>query len=111
MCCLRAPRIVYQGIQKQLGILSSKDTLRKNISLKCGIWRDYKAFDISLTIPEIVYKMPEDIFRGSVVYNRFPKIPGFPDLLEIMIKEGNTLACCGEDAGREKVEIEFQPHL
>lgn len=39
--------------------------------------------------PEIVCKMHEDFFFffwGSVACNRFPKLPGFPGLLEIMRK-------------------------
>lgn len=36
--------------------------------------------------PEIVCKMHEDAFLGPVACNRFPELPGFPGLFEIMTK-------------------------
>ena len=49
---------------------------------------------------DIVYRMPEDLFLGSVVYGRFPKLSTFRDIWEIIIKEGGTFARCGEYTGR-----------
>lgn len=51
--------------------------------------------------PEIVCKTHEDFFGGSVACNRFPKLPGFPGLLEIMRKGS---ACCGGDGEDRRLD-------